>query len=68
MSLRIYTAAEAAEAMKTARPKIDAACASGALVAVDETPKSTRRSWRILEDDLAQWHRSGRPTTKERVA
>lgn len=60
-SIRVYTAAEATAAMNTSRQKIDAACLSGALVAVDETPDSTRRSWRVLEADLIDWHHRGRP-------
>ena len=69
-SLVVYTAAEAAVVMQTARWKIDGACATGALAAVDETPPTDkmpnrRRSWRILESDLIAWHRSGRPLTPE---
>lgn len=62
MAFTVYTAGEAAEAAKTSRATIDAACASGALFAVDEKPGSTRRSWRIAESDLADWHRRGRPS------
>lgn len=58
----IYTAGEAAEAMKTSRQAIDAACVSGALFAVDEKPDSTRRSWRIDSEALLDWHRRGRPS------
>lgn len=60
----IYTAAEATVWAKVARPKVDAACASGALRAADATPDSSRRSWRILADDLTDWVRAGMPTTK----
>lgn len=60
----VYTAAEAAEVAKTPRQRIDAACKSGALVAIDERPESSRRSWRIAESDLADWHRRGRPLIK----
>jgi hypothetical protein len=63
-----YTAAEAAEIAKTARPVIDAACASGALFAVDRKPASTRRSWVIAESDLEDWHRRGRPAVPEVAA
>jgi hypothetical protein len=59
--ITIYTAAEAADAMQAKRHEIDTACKSGALFAVDRTPESSRRSWRILEDDLRDWHRRGRP-------
>lgn len=62
MSFVIYTAGEAAEVMKTSRQSIDAACASGALFAVDEKPDSSRRSWRIDSDALLEWHRKGRPS------
>lgn len=59
--IRVYTAAEAARVMNAPRPQIDAACSSGALFAVDQTPTSTKRTWRILDDDLVIWHRAGRP-------
>lgn len=57
----ILTAAQAATQVQTRRPLIDAACMSGALRAADLTPDSTRRSWRIVEDDLIQWVRDGCP-------
>lgn len=59
--IEILTAREAATRAKIARPRIDAACASGALIAADATPDSTRRSWRIVADDLADWTRAGMP-------
>ena len=63
MSLRFYTPAEAAEVAQTSRERIDGACATGALVAVDDRPNSQRRRWRIEESDLLDWHRRGRPAT-----
>lgn len=60
-ALTVYTAGEAAVVMKAQRLTIDAACASGALFAVDITPDSSRRSWRIDEGALLDWHRRGRP-------
>lgn len=63
MSVTVLTAAQAAEITKVARPKIDAACKSGALKAADATPESTRRSWRILDRNLADWVERGMPAT-----
>ena len=63
MSLKVYTAAEAATTMKAPRHIIDGACATQALVNVDQTPNSSKRSYRILEADLIDWHRRGRPLT-----
>lgn len=62
-TIEILTAAEAATAAKVSRPKIDGACASGALKAADATPDSKRRSWRIIDDDLLDWVRRGMPAT-----
>jgi hypothetical protein len=67
-TLAVLTAAEAAVAMRCPRIKIDVACTSGALLAVDDTPDSTRRSWRILEADLIAWHRAGRPAVPDSPA
>lgn len=64
MTALVYTAAEAATVAKCGRAIVDAACASGALRAADATPDSSRRSWRILADDLTDWVRAGMPTTK----
>lgn len=66
--LEILTAAEAAVRMKVARPIVDAACLSGALFAVDQTPQSTRRSWRIDTGALLDWHRAGRPINPKSTA
>lgn len=60
--LTIYTAAQATAKAQVARVKVDAACKSGALRAADATPDSSRRSWRILGEDLADWVRAGMPT------
>ena len=69
MNLKIYTATEAAEAMQTPREKIDAACASGALFAVnDKLTEKSRNRWRIHSESLLDWHRRGRPLVPERVA
>ena len=62
-TLTVYTAAEAAIVMRTQRVKIDAACQSGALRAVDQTPDSSRRSWRIRQDRLVEWDDAGQPVT-----
>lgn len=62
MSLTVYKAAEAAEAARVKRAVIDAACSSGQLVAYDVTPESSRRSWRVIADDLEDWIRRGFPT------
>ena len=64
MTALVYTAAEAATVAKCGRATVDAACASGALAASDLKPESTKRSWRILADDLTDWVRAGMPTTK----
>lgn len=61
MELVVYTAPQAASVAQVARPKIDGACATGALKAADATPESSRRSWRILADDLRDWIRRGMP-------
>lgn len=58
----VYRAREAALVAKVGRAMVDAACASGALVASDATPKSSKRAWRILEDDLLDWIRRNFPT------
>ena len=59
-----YTAATAAVRMAEKRERIDAACKSGALFAVDVSKKpDVRHAWRIEEDDLIDWHRRGRPLT-----
>lgn len=57
----VYTAAEAAEVAKCKRALIDAACSSGALVASDVTPATTKRHWRILERNLEDWIERGYP-------
>lgn len=64
----ILTAAQAAAQVQTRRPIIDAACLSGALRAADLTPDSTRRSWRIVEDDLIAWVRDGCPVIPRSTA
>lgn len=61
MTVTVYKAGEAAEAVKCSRTLIDAACQSGALPAADLTPNSSRRSWRVVEEDLIQWVRDGCP-------
>lgn len=67
--VRVYKAAEAAAAARVARARVDAACQSGALAAVDLTPKpNTKRAWRILASDLEDWIRRGYPTTKAAAA
>lgn len=69
-ALRIYTAAEAALVMQTTRAKIDAACESGALRAVDDKlpgSRSTNRRWRIRESSLTDWDDAGRPILPERA-
>ena len=62
MTVTFFTAREAAEAVKVARPVVDAACFSGALKATDLKPDSPRRSWRIVDVDLVEWVRAGCPT------
>ncbi len=59
--LTVYTAAEAAAVAKCKRTQIDGACASGALVASDATPDSTKHRWRILERNLEDWIERGYP-------
>lgn len=66
--MRILTAAQAATEVQTRRPLIDAACMSGALRAADVTPSSTRRSWRIVEEDLIDWVRNGCPINPKSTA
>lgn len=63
MSVTVYTAREAANVARCSRATVDAACASGALVASDLKPESTKRAWRILAADLETWVRAGYPTT-----
>lgn len=64
-AVTVYKASEAALAAKVARARIDAACASGALVAIDLTPApNTKRAWRILDEDLVDWIRRGCPTDR----
>lgn len=58
----ILTAREAAEVARCPRATVDAACASKALAASDLHPESSRRAWRILAADLAEWVRAGYPT------
>lgn len=64
-SLKVYSAADAARVMKAPRPLIDGACYTGALVAVDQTPNGKKRTYRILESDLIDWHHRGRPAIPE---
>ena len=64
----VYKAAEAATVAKVQRATVDAACASGALVAYNATPNSSKKSWRILDDDLTDWIRASFPTTKSSAA
>ena len=66
--LTVYTAAEASERARIARATVDAACATGALVAVNAKPDSSKKSWRILDDDLRDWVRRGFPTKKSVAA
>ncbi len=56
----VYTAAEAQRAAKVPRHIIDGACATGALVATN-IGRRTKKSWRILDDDLRDWIRRGYP-------
>lgn len=64
MSTVVYRPAEAARVAQCDRSLIDAACASGALVAHDLKPESSRRSWRITAADLDTWIGAGYPRTK----
>ncbi|MGC4154815.1 MAG: hypothetical protein QM628_17320 [Propionicimonas sp.] len=57
----ILTPQQAAEWAKCDRGRIDGACTSGTLRAVDNRPESSKRQWRILFADLIDWHRRGRP-------
>lgn len=62
MSLEVLTAAQAAARFRIARATIDAACKSGALIAADAKPDSTKRAWRIDAEDLRDWLHAGMPT------
>ena len=57
----IYKPQEAADLVGLDRSRIDGACKSGALLAADATPKSSKRSWRILGSDLIEWVRRSFP-------
>lgn len=59
--ITVYTAREAAEVARCSRARVDGACSTGALAAHDLTPTSSRRSWRILAEDLREWIRAGYP-------
>ena len=60
-TVTVYTAAQATDVAQVTRQKIDAACATGALKAADAKPDSRRRSWRILDHNLADWIERGMP-------
>lgn len=64
----VYTAREAAEVARCSRARVDGACSTGALAAHDLTPNSSRRSWRILAEDLREWIRADYPLTKHEDA
>lgn len=63
--ITILKPAQAASALQIDRARIDGACASGALEAVDLTPESQKRSWRIEEAALLDWYRRGCPAKPE---
>lgn len=57
----IYRPAVAAVLVDQDRAKVDGACRTGALRAIDATPDSRRRHWKIRGQHLLDWFEAGMP-------